>query len=299
MDPLATPPLRRILLWVAFDGAGFHGFQQQRNLRTVAGALEDAWQQFRGERVTVRSSSRTDAGVHGRRMPATFETRDTIALKGIRHGLDHLLDPDIAIIGAEEVPDAFHVRHDAIGKRYVYRLWSGRSRAPTRRLDHWHVPWTLDLAAMQAAAQHFVGEHDYAGYRTTACTAQSTLRSLSRVDVLRESAPSAGLAVDGDRAFQIVVEGNAFLHNMVRIIAGTLVEVGKGRMEPASLPARIASRDRGQAGPTAPGHGLTLEAVFYGPYGEAQGLQHKKLLARLRAEHEAQATTGAPSPTEG
>lgn len=275
---------RRILLWVAFDGASFHGFQQQRDLRTVAGALEAAWLAFRGERVTVRSSSRTDAGVHGRRMPATFETHDPISVKGIRFGLDHQLGEDIAIVDAEEVPEAFHVRHDAIGKRYVYRVWSGRSRAPTRRRDHWHVPWQLDANAMADAAQHFVGEHDFAGFRTTACTAQSTLRSLSRVAVQTEA---GGLAVDGQRAIEIVVEGNAFLHNMVRIIAGTLVEVGKGKLAPEQLPAVIQSRDRAQAGPTAPGHGLTLEAVFYGPYGAKQGLAHKALLARLR---DAQAT---------
>ena len=297
-DDAIAPPLRRILLWVAFDGADFHGFQRQRDLRTVAGVLEAAWLRFRGETITIRSSSRTDAAVHGRRMPATFETRDPLSIKGIRFGLDHRLDPDIAIVGAEEVPADFHVRHDAMGKRYVYRIWCGRSRAPTRRRDHWHVPWQLDVDAMAEAASHFVGEHDFAGFRTTACTARSTLRSLSRVAVGREGAEGAvsaetnavclsptalgQLAVDGARAVVIVVEGNAFLHNMVRIIAGTLVEVGKGKLLPADIAGIIASRDRGRAGPTAPGHGLTLEAVFYGPYGARHGLAHKVLLARLR-----------------
>ncbi len=277
-------PLRRILLWVAFDGAGFHGFQQQGSLRTVAGALEDAWHTFRGERVTMRGASRTDAGVHGRRMPVTFETADDIPIKGVRFGLDHVLGEDIAVVGAEDVPEAFHVRHDTIGKRYVYRVWAGRGREPTRRRDHWHVPRSLDVAAMNAAALHFMGEHDFAGFRTTACTAVSTIRSISRVAVRTEADAGLGTeAVDADRVVIIVVEGNAFLHNMVRIIAGTLVEVGKGKITADSVPARIASRARTQAGPTAPGHGLTLEAVFYGPYGERQGLEHKQLLTRLRA----------------
>ncbi|MCO4763159.1 MAG: tRNA pseudouridine(38-40) synthase TruA [Myxococcales bacterium] len=277
-DEPETLPTRRILLWISFDGAEFHGFQQQTGLRTVAGTLEQMWFAFRGEHVTVRSSSRTDARVHARHMPAIFETTDALPLKGIRFGLEHRLPADLAITGAEEVTDDFHVRHDAIGKRYVYRLWSGRARCPTRRRDHWHVPWQLDTDAMSEAARHFEGEHDFAGFRTTACSAQTTLRSLSHVRVVTDA---GGLSVEGERAIAIVVEGNAFLHNMVRIIAGTLVEVGKGRIPATELPSIIASQERSRAGTTAPGHGLTLEAVFYGPYGARQGLEHKQLLARL------------------
>ncbi len=273
-SPDADPaPERRVLLWIAFDGADFHGFQRQRDLRTVAGELEAAWLRFRGSPAEMRSSSRTDAGVHARRMPACFVTRDPLPVKGIRFGLDHELPADLAILDALEVPDDFHVRHDAVGKRYVYQLWTGRGRDPTRRRDHWHVPWQLDVAAMQRAAAAFEGEHDFAGYRTTACTAASTFRSLSAVRVSSEG-----------RAVTVTVEGNAFLHNMVRIIVGTLVEVGKGRIDAGTLPARIASRRRDQAGPTAPGHGLRLDEVFYGAFGAREGLAHKDLLERLRAQ---------------
>ena len=263
---------RYLLYWVAFDGADFHGFQRQRDLRTVAGTIEAAWRQFQHETIVARSSSRTDAGVHARLMPVLIATDSDISLKGARFGLDHLLPPDLAVVDVEEVDKSFHVRHDAIGKRYIYRVWSERPRDPTRRRDHWHVPWTLDHEAMGRGAQVLQGEHDFAAFRTSACTAQSTLRSLHRVEVLREG-----------RAVSIVVEGNAFLHNMVRIIAGSLVEVGQGKRDAQALELALSSGVRADAGITAPAHGLTLERVMYGPYGAKQGLEHKAVLARLAA----------------
>ncbi|HAN30963.1 MAG TPA: tRNA pseudouridine(38-40) synthase TruA [Myxococcales bacterium] len=265
-----SPRVRFILIWVAFDGAAFHGFQRQRSIRTVAGTLEQAWLTFQNEQVDARSSSRTDAGVHCRRMPVLLRTVSKIELKGIRFGLDHHLPEDLSVVDAEEVDASFHVRHDAIGTRYIYRIWSGRARDPTLRRDHWHVPWKLDISAMSEAAAMMTGEHDYAAFRTSACTAQSTVRSLNNVQV----------HVDQQQV-EIVVEGNAFLHNMVRIIAGTLIEVGQGRRTSDDVCEALRSGRRQDAGITAPAHGLTLDKVRYGPYGSRQGLQHKTLLARL------------------
>lgn len=264
---------RQALLLVEFDGGGFHGFQRQDGPRSVQGDLEAGWQRWLGETVTARSCSRTDAGVHGRRMPVALWTSADLSSKALVHGMCNNLEPDLAVVAARWPVADFDVRHDAFGKRYIYRLWVSRLRSPHRRWDHWHVRRdSLDLVAMSAAAQHLIGEHDFAGFRSAHCAAASTQRILSRVEVHARG-----------EAIWIVVEGNAFLHNMVRILAGTLVKVGNGAIAADDLPEVIASRDRKRAGPTAPPHGLTLDTVFYGPDGARWGIDHDRLVERLGA----------------
>ena len=264
---------RQALLLVEFDGGGFHGFQRQNGPRTVQGDIEAAWLQWLGETITARSCSRTDAGVHGRLMPVALWTSAELSTKALVHGVSNHLEPDVAVVGARWPEADFDVRHDAFGKRYVYRIWVHRVRSPHRRLNHWHVKRdALDLDAMRAAAQHLLGEHDFAGFRSAHCVSASTVRTLSRVQIHARGSE-----------LQIVVEGNAFLQNMVRILAGTLVKVGGGAIAPDELPDIIASRQRKRAGPTAPPQGLTLEAVFYGPDGARWGLHHDYLAQRLGA----------------
>lgn len=256
---------------VEFDGGALSGFQRQLGVRTVQAELEAAWQRWLGEAVHAASSSRTDAGVHARAMPVLVRTAAEVPDKAVVFGMNAMLPDDIAVISAQQMPETFHVRHDAVGKRYIYRLRVSPVRSPLRRRDRWHIRHqALDVAAMQRAALAMQGEHDFAGFRAASCVARSTVRSLSRVEVSGEG-----------EALEIAVEGNAFLQNMVRIIAGTLVEVGKGRKDAGDIPAVLASGDRKQAGPTAPAHGLTLDEVFYGPPGARQGLEHKQLLSRL------------------
>jgi tRNA pseudouridine38-40 synthase len=261
---------RRWLAWISFDGGGFCGFQRQQGLRTVAGELEAAWAGWQHEAIVARSSSRTDAGVHARRMPVLFETARALPAKAVVHGWNARLPDDLAVLEAAPVEAAFDVRADAIGKRYVYRVWADRVRAPRRRLDHWHVRGRLDLDAARAAAALLRGDHDFAAFRASSCTARSTRRTLGRVE-LRGEGP----------ALALVVEGNAFLHNMVRVIAGTVVAVGRGRFGPEQVAKALRSGLRGDAGPTAPAHGLELDEVFFGPHGARQGLEHKRLLDRL------------------
>ena len=264
---------RQALLLVEFDGGGFHGFQRQDGPRSVQGAIEAAWLQWLGETVTARSCSRTDAGVHGRRLPVAIKTSAYLTPKALVHGMTNNLEPDLAVVAARWPEADFDVRQDAFGKRYIYRLWVNRVRSPHRRRDHWHVKRDrLDLTAMAAAGQHLVGEHDFAGFRSAHCVATSTLRTVSRLEI-HPRGPE----------LQIVVEGNAFLHNMVRILAGTLFDVGCGAIDADDLPEIIASRQRKQAGPTAPPHGLTLDTVFYGPDGDRWGVDHGKLPERLGA----------------
>jgi tRNA pseudouridine38-40 synthase len=262
------------LLWVEVDGHALHGYQRQPNVRTVQEEVEIAWMAWQDEAVRARSSSRTDAGVHACRMPVAIRTRRPLPLKAIAPGLNAALADDISVIDVEQVPDEFHVRHDAIGKRYVYRLWVHPLRSSRRRRDHWHVKYRpLDVAAMRQAAESMVGEHDFSGFRSSHCVSRSTRRTLVKVEVA------------GDQpALQITVEGNAFLQNMVRIIVGTLVEVGRGGIPASDVPAIIESGDRKRAGATAPAHGLTLDDVFFGPPGARQGLDHKRLFERLQGD---------------
>jgi tRNA pseudouridine38-40 synthase len=263
-----SPTPHEWLLRVAFDGAGFAGFQKQEaGIRTVAGALEDGWHAWTGERPWLRTSSRTDAGVHARRMPVHVRTARALPAKAVVLGFNAHLPEDVAVQEASPVPAGFHVRRDAIGKQYVYRIWTARARNPLRRHDAWHVPWTLDVEAMRVAAGHLRGEHDFSAFRAAGCQAKSTKRYIWRVDVDAEQAP----------LLEVRVRGNAFLRNMVRIMAGTLAEVGKGRIEPEAMPHILQSRRRDAAGPTAPAHGLTLDDVRYGPPASGAGLDHAAL----------------------
>jgi len=261
--------MRPLLLWVQFDGGGFCGFQRQgEGLRTVGGELEAAWQRKFDERVVMRSSSRTDAGVHARRMPVLVRTRLAMPPKGAQLGLNAYLGDDLKVTSAEDLPEGFDVRADAIGKRYIYRVQPGPVRLPLWRRNSWHCKGRLDLVAMRAAAERFVGAHDFAAFRSVQCTAATTLRTLHRVEV----------ALAGEMV-ELTIEGNAFLHNMVRILAGTLVGAGRHRFRPADVDAMLSAGDRSLAGQTAPAHGLTLDDVFYGPYGAREGLRYKQHMA--------------------
>lgn len=269
---------RCVLLWIQFDGTDFHGFQRQTHKtavqgpRSVAQTLEEAWQAMLGEPIVARSSSRTDAGVHARRMPVLVRTARTVPARGLKLGLNAHLPADLAVTDAQDMPEEFDVRADAVGKRYVYRLTTGEVALPLWRRIAWHVRGPLDEAAMALAAQHLVGVHDFAAFRGAACTAASTVRHMRSIDLQRQG-----------EALTVAVDGNAFLLNMVRIFVGTLVDVGRGRFRPEDVQAMLASGDRRKAGQTAPAHGLTLDDVFFGPAGAKQGMDYKSLLLHMNA----------------
>lgn len=263
---------RQVLLWLQFDGTELCGFQrQQAGIRTVASVLEEGWLRLLGETIIARPSSRTDSGVHARRMPVLVRTDATVPVRGLVLGLNTRLPEDVAVQAAEDVTPDFDVRADAMGKRYVYRLVVGEARQPLLRRTAWHVPGTLDLAAMREAAAHFAGIHDFAAFRAVGCVAKSTIRQLRSVEV----------AVESPCVVAITVDGNAFLMNMVRILAGTLVDVGRGRQRADAIPGILLSGDRKCAGQTAPAQGLTLDEVFYGPHGARHGLDFKAMLANM------------------
>jgi tRNA pseudouridine38-40 synthase len=245
-------PVRHIRLVVEYDGTELHGWQRQANAPTVQQHLEEALGRLLAHDVAVTGASRTDAGVHARGQVATFRTERPIPLHGVRRGLNSLLPGAIAIRDAAEVAETFHPRFSATGKHYRYTILTRRDRSPRWRHRAWHHPRPLALTAMQEAAGALLGEHDFSAFRAAGCTARTTVR---RVDTITFTRLGEVLEID--------VRGNAFLRNMVRILVGTLVEVGEGRRQIAQVAEILASRDRTRAGLTAPAHGLELVEVRY------------------------------------
>jgi tRNA pseudouridine38-40 synthase len=244
--------VRRIRLTVEYDGTDFSGWQRQPNGPSIQAALEEALAQMTGAPTVVRGAGRTDAGVHALGQVACFDTEAAIPLTGFRRGLNQILPRAISVVGAAEVDPAFDPRRWARGKLYRYSIWNSDSRSPRQQRFAWHLPRPLDVPAMRAAARPLVGRHDFAGFRAADCESKTTVRTLRRLDVLRS----------GDLV-EIDVEADAFLKNMVRILAGTLAEAGVGKLGPADVERLLGSGDRTLAGPTAPPWGLALIRVNY------------------------------------
>jgi tRNA pseudouridine38-40 synthase len=245
---------RRVRLVLEYDGTALSGWQRQDNGPTVQGHLEEALARMTGAPTAVTGASRTDAGVHALGQVAHFDTDGRIPLHGFRLGLNSHLPPSIAVVAADEVAADFHARFSAVGKHYRYAILTRSSRSPIQARFAWHRAGPrLDLGAMRDAARHLVGERDFSAMRAAGCTARTATR---RVDQIAIGEPSPG-------RLELDVRGNAFLRNMVRIMVGTLVDVGEGRFTPAQVGEIMASRDRTRAGQTAPAHGLCLVEVMY------------------------------------
>lgn len=244
--------MNTIRLLVEYDGTDFSGWQLQPNGTTVQEVIESALAVIVGEPVRVHSSGRTDAGVHARGMVAHFRTERDLPMKAYREGVNGLLPPSVAIVSAERVPEGFHARFDARGKWYRYRICNRRVRSPLADRFAWHVRKPLDIEAMGTAASTFVGEHDFAAFRASGCAATSTRREIFSIDL---SSRDDLLCLD--------VRGSGFLRNMVRIMAGTLVEVGTGYRPGSDVSRLLTQPDRHKAGQTAPARGLCLMEVWY------------------------------------
>jgi tRNA pseudouridine38-40 synthase len=237
---------------VAFDGTGFAGFQDQgEHARTVQRELSRALLTLTGEDIAVRGSSRTDAGVHALGLVINFRTASHIPLKAFHLGLNSLLPRDVAVQEAGEAPPGFDSRDSTLAKTYQYRIWADRNRNPLLLTRAWHVKRPLDLGAMNRAAAAFLGPHDFSAFRAAHCDSRSTERDIYRAEV--RGAPPEVL---------VEVCGNAFLRNMVRIMVGTLKEVGEGRRPEGDVARLLLEGDRTQAGETAPPQGLTLVKVW-------------------------------------
>ena len=244
--------MRHVRLVVQYDGAAYAGFQVQPECQTVQSALEQALAKLLGAAVHLRGASRTDAGVHACGQVVTFTTDNVIPLGRIVPALNALLPPDIAVTTAEEVPPEFDPRRHARRKQYLYRILNRDLPSPFIGRYAWHFSRSLDVSAMKQAAAWLVGEHDFAAFCAAGGSARHTVREIFSLDIRRCG-----------EIIEISVAGNAFLYMMVRIIVGTLVEVGMGRLQPEQVKTILEGRDRSLAGATAPPCGLTLVAVEY------------------------------------
>ena len=239
----------RVLLRVAYDGTEYSGWQIQSNARTIEGVLKDVLKDLLGEDVEIAGASRTDAGVHSLGNICVFDTESRIPAEKFRDALNVRLPEDIRVVESRAVEDGFHPRYVKTTKTYEYRIWNDSVLLPTVRLYMHHIYGELDIEAMNRAAEYLVGEHDFAAFCSAGAQVTSTVRRIVEASVFRsESDP---------RVVVIRVSSEGFLYNMVRIIAGTLIEVGMGRRSVDSMKDTIESCDRQMAGPTAPAKGLT------------------------------------------
>ena len=252
---------RRIRIKVAYDGTAYHGWQLQSNAVTIESELNRAISDLLGREVTVTGASRTDAGVHALGNIAVFDCDSPIPAEKFAGAINARLPEDIRVVLSDEVSSDWHPRHQDCRKTYEYRIRAGRCMLPTERLYSHFTYNRLDVEAMKEASGYFAGEHDFASFCAAGSQAESTVRTIYDIEVVAFKESVFG--IDPDKTVVIRVTGNGFLYNMVRIIAGTLLDVGLGRKKPGDIPDIIKALDRRAAGPTLPAKGLTLIGYEY------------------------------------
>ena len=243
---------RKLKLTVAYDGTNYHGFQRQDNAPSVQRTLEDKLAPLFGHPIIVAGSARTDSGVHAYGQVLTFGADGSIPVEKIVPASRGVLPDDIAVLSAEEVPEEFHARFSATGKRYLYKIYNHESRNPMLRNYAWQIDRPISVELINEAAAFLIGEHDFSAFRAAGGTAKSPVRTIHRFDCRRR-----------DEMIELECYGNGFLYHMVRNIVGTLVDVGLERISPEEFQKIFLGRDRSRAGITAPAQGLYLMQVYY------------------------------------
>ncbi|WP_018590400.1 tRNA pseudouridine(38-40) synthase TruA [Terrisporobacter glycolicus] len=243
--------MRNLKLTIQYDGTKYCGWQKQPNSSGIQGTIEYAIYEITKEKVNIIGSGRTDAGVHALGQVANFKTNSSIPIARIPDALNAKLPKDVSIIDCQEVSDDFHSRYSATGKIYRYLIYNKPYRSPLYKDISYHVRYELDIEKMRLEAKSLLGTHEFKGFMSSGSSVKDTVRTIHNISI----------EYSGD-LIVLEVEGNGFLYNMVRIIVGTLVDIGRGRID-KPLEEIIASQDRGEAGHTAPAHGLFLKKVHY------------------------------------
>ena len=248
----APAALRRFKLTLEYDGTAYHGWQIQPGLPTIQGTLESCLGRFAGRPVAVRGAGRTDAGVHALGQVASFSAALRLEPAALRRALNASLPRDIAVRQAEEAGADFDARFSARSKTYRYTLLRRDTPSALAARTTLFVPIALECSAMAAATRSVVGTHDFSAFRAGTCAARSPVRTVLAAEWRHEG-----------EFWHFEVTANGFLQHMVRILVGTLLEVGRGRQRPDAMAAILTSRDRRRAGKTVPPHGLCLVEVHY------------------------------------
>lgn len=244
--------MKRFKMIVAYDGTNYHGFARQNEAVTIQSTLEKAIKRITQEDVLTLGAGRTDAGVHARGQCVVFDSETKIPPERLLKAINSQLPPDIVVQSVEEVDPSFHPRFGAKRKTYRYEIWCGKLPDPFTYRYALHYPYKVNVEKMQEAANHMIGEHDFACFCAVGSQVKDTVRKIYSIDIKRE----------GDRVF-VDVCGNGFLYNMVRIIIGTLLYVNEGKISPDKISDIIRGKDRKSAGPTVPPQGLTMLSIIY------------------------------------
>lgn len=247
---------RNIKLIIQYDGTNYYGFQRQanKNIETIQEKLELCLAKVLKEPIKVRGSGRTDGGVHAEGQVVSFFTSSIIPIEKLPLALNHRLPRDIIAIKAEEVDLDFHAQYHACGKKYVYSFYQGLTPSPFYRLYAYYVPYELDFEKMKIACTHLKGTHNFKAFSSSGSNVKKFERTIYEIELIK----------DGDY-WQISVSGNGFLYNMVRIIVGTLIEIGRGRLDISCIEKALKTTDRMLLGKKVPPHGLCLKEVYYSP----------------------------------
>lgn len=244
--------MRNIKLIIEYDGTDYHGWQIQKNAKTVQGVLVNAIERLTREEITLNGSGRTDSKVHAYGQVANFKTNSNIPAEKFAHALNRILPEDIVVKKSEEVDMDFHARFNAQAKTYRYLIYNSKMPSPLLRNRAWYVSYPLNFEDMKRAADFFIGTHDFSAFRASGSDVECSIRTISRIFLDKN-----------DDIISLEVTSSGFLYNMMRIITGTLVDVARGKIKYEDIKGIIEGGNRKKAGQTAPPEGLYLVEVYY------------------------------------
>ncbi len=245
--------MRNIKLVIEYDGSRYDGWQRLKDSeQTIQGKIEKVLNEMTGSSVEIIGSGRTDAGVHAKNQIANFKTKSSMSIRDIHNYMNHYLPQDIVVKEVKEVSDRFHSRYNAQQKKYTYYVWNHRIPSAFQRKYSYYFPETLDLQRMEAAANQLLGTHDFIGFSSVKKAKKSTVRTIEGITI-----------VQNNHMLEFSFIGDGFLHNMIRILMGTLLEIGTREKDISCIDEIFTSKTRAMAGKTAPSQGLFLEEVYY------------------------------------